>query len=121
MRIPYKILLSPWPKPESPSLIHTVFRVLKSVAIGSSGISGSNFSMEAEADGTIDNVGENLSTLSPSQSPMSSPLKSSNVAEGSQQRTPNIKSSDSNTETEANIRSVRLAAKMVRFKNNANL
>lgn len=75
--------------------------------------------METEADGAIDNIGENLSTLSPSQSPISSPLKSSSIAEGSQQRTPNIKSSDSNTEAEANIRSVRLAAKMARSKNNA--
>jgi hypothetical protein len=93
-----------------------VFGVLKSVAIGSGGISGTGFSMEAEADGPIDNISEQLSTLSPSQSPMSSPSKMSNIAEGSQQRTPNIKSNDSNAETEANIRSVRLAAKMVRFK-----
>ena len=75
MRLPYEILLNAWPKPESPPLIHMVFGVLKSVAIGSGGISGTGFSIEAEADGPIDNIGEQLSTLSPSQSPMLSILE----------------------------------------------
>ena len=111
MRVPSKTLLKPWPQPKSPPLLETVFRVLKSVATGSN--SGDNASVnrpsEAEADPTIDNVGENLSTLSPPQSPLSSPTK-----ENYHQRSPNIKPPISAPgENEANIRSVRLAARMV--------
>lgn len=113
MRIPHEILLKPWPKSESPPLIHTVFRVLKSVAIGNSSVTASGSAMEGETDAPIDNISEHMSTLSPQQSPMASPLKSTYASEGSQQRVANMRSADSNAETEANIRSVRLAAKMV--------
>lgn len=112
MRVPSKILLKPWPQSKSPPLLETVFRVLKSVATGSN--SGGNASVnrpsEGEADQPIDNIGEHLSTLSPPQSPLSSPTK-----ESYNQRSPNVKTASAPGENEANLRSVRLAARMVGF------
>lgn len=113
MRVPAESLLKPLVQPKSPSLLETVFRVLKSVATGSN-VGGGGHVVEnrpldiGDADPSIDNVGEHLSTLSPSQSPLSSPTK-----DGYNFRSTNAKTIPSPGENEANIRAVRLAARMV--------
>lgn len=114
MRVPAKILLKPWPQLKSPGLLEIVFRVLKAVASGSNSNSIQSVvrPSDNDSDSTVDNIGEHQSTLSPPQSPLSSPTK-----EGSHQRSPNVKTTAAPGENEANIRSVRLAARMVRFSN----
>lgn len=117
MRVPAEILLKPLAQAQaqakSPSLLETVFRVLKSVATGSNvggvgHMAGSRPLDVDDADPSVDNVGEHLSTLSPPHSPLSSPTK-----DGYNQRSPNAKAAPVPGENEANIRSVRLAARMV--------
>lgn len=110
MRVPAKTLLKPWPQPKSTPLLETVFRVLKSVASGSNsnGTPSVVRSSDSDTDIAVDNIGEHMSTLSPAQSPLSSPTK-----EGYNQRSPNVKTTSAPGENEANIRSVRLAARMV--------
>jgi len=91
--------------------LETVFRVLKSVATGSNvggHVAGSRPLDIDDPDPSVDNVGEHLSTLSPPHSPLSSPIK-----DGYNQRSPNAKAAPAPGENEANIRSVRLAARMV--------
>lgn len=109
MRIPAKSLIQPWPDSESPPLLETVFRVLRAVATGSNSSSNSSQAhpSETDVDPTVDNIGEHLSTLSPQPSPVSSPMK-----EAYNQKF-NTKTSPAPGENEANIRSVRLAARMV--------
>ena len=110
MQVPSYILLKPWPQPKSPPLLETVFRVLKSVATGSnsSGQGSTIRSSDADPDAIVDNIGEHLTTLSPPHSPLSSPTK-----EAFNQRSPNFKTPPAPGESESNIRSVRLAARMV--------
>jgi hypothetical protein len=113
MRVPYEVLLKPLAQAKSPPLLETVFRVLKSVATGSNiggtgHVAGSRPLDIEDADPSVDNVGEHLSTLSPPHSPLSSPTK-----DGYNQRSPNAKVAPAPGENEANIRSVRLAARMV--------
>lgn len=111
MRVPAESLLKPLAQPKSPSLLETVFRVLKSVATGSNvngGYTMANRPLDfGDADPSVDNVGEHLLTLSPTQSPLSSPTK-----DGYNQRS-TAKTIPAPGENEANIRSVRLAARMV--------
>ncbi|XP_046445727.1 ral GTPase-activating protein subunit alpha-1-like isoform X1 [Daphnia pulex] len=113
MRVPYEVLLKPLAQAKSPPLLETVFRVLKSVATGSNiggtgHVAGSRPLDIEDADPSVDNVGEHLSTLSPPHSPLSSPTK-----DGYNQRSPHAKVAPAPGENEANIRSVRLAARMV--------
>lgn len=113
MKVPVEVLLRPFPQSNSEPLLTTVFRVLKAVATGTPAHTTISRSADGvEADPPLDNVGENLSTRSPPQSPVSSPIKSGTV-EGFSQRSPNVKTTPTPGEAEANIRSVRLAAKMV--------
>ena len=111
MRIPAKFLLQSWPDAESPPLLKTVFRVLRAVAIGSNSHVNISQPSEPDADPTVDNIGEHLTTLSPQPSPVSSPTKEPFV-----QKSPNVKTMPAAGENEANLRSVRLAARMVREK-----
>ena len=112
MRVPAEILLKPLStQAKSPSLLETVFRVLKSVATESNvggHMTGSRPLDIDDQDPSVDNVGEHFSTLSPPHSPLSSPIK-----DGYNQRSPNAKAAPAPSENEANIRSVRLADGMV--------
>ena len=112
MRVPAEILLKPLStQAKSPSLLETVFRVLKSVATESNvggHVTGSRPLDIDDQYPSVDNVGGHLSTLSPPHSPLSSPIK-----DGYNQRSPNAKAAPAPGENEANIRTVRLAARMV--------
>ncbi len=108
MKVPPDVLLQPWPQTESSPLLTTVFRVLKAVATGTQ--TPVARPVETEVDAPIDNIGENISTRSPPQSPISSPTKS--TTDNYNMRSPNVKPATP-SEAEANLRSVRLAARMV--------
>jgi len=119
MNVPADLLLLPWPQADSAPLLQTVFRVLKTVATGSSQAGGASPHRTAQADTSdadspIDNVAENLLTSSPLHSPVSSPVKNwhhMSPDNSGQQRSPSVKIVTG--ESEANMKAVRLAAKMV--------
>lgn len=111
MKLEPAILLQPCSQPDSPPLLTTVFRVLQAVATGSASVPAVGRPLDLETDAPVDNIGEHLSTRSPPQSPISSPSK--NPSDGYNQRGATMKTTATPSEAEANLRSVRLAARMV--------
>ena len=110
MNVPAQILLQARPDADCAPLLQTVFEVLESVATANSSSVPTFRNVNAfEPDHTVDNVGENLSTLSPQPSPLSSPTKNVQSVDSSQQR---LKTTLS--ESDDNVKAVRLASKMVK-------
>ena len=114
MKVPADVLLQPWPQADSAPLLETVFRVLKNVANGTTSepqaSSGGGYRKADAAEPTdapVDNVAEHVYASSPLHSPPASPMKNWTSASS------NVRSGVASAENDANLKAVRLAARMV--------